>query len=565
MLKSISIRNFKRIGEEPLVLDNLEKVNYLVGPNGCGKSSVLECLRLLYIATPDNENVQRGLKNKIRKSDINEEFHFVDKKTRRLLFVDYNLDQLLLEVYSNNKTEVNYVCDNKKYKIKFNRITVNFNPFYIKKNAKIEPFLINFNASETAFDRNQQLLTTTWLQFFNEIDSNKFKGQQAIDSLNKIFNESISADIINSRKLIFNELFKLFNNDFDYFHFLEGKYKLYISKILEQIFKHTTLDSYYKRSSGENIIIMLLISLEYLCKNYPLNLILIEEIESCLHPKWQKALPQLFELLSEIYKIQFIVTTQSPFIISSALSSNNDKSPNKIYHIENGKNITLSNSGISNSDIKIYDLFNSLGIKGSDLLFANCIIWVEGPSDIVYIQKWLEMYQEENSELKKLIKGIDYEFSLYGGALLSYFYANSNESNDREKDLISLLKINPRSFVVLDSDIDVDDGIDKSGWESVKQRVMQELDSIENGRYWFDEKVKTIEFYMKDEERFYKLQANSPIPWDSFNGKIIKDKTDLAYRCIKVWDNNNLKLSDFQPTLFKQIENLYNTIASWNE
>jgi AAA15 family ATPase/GTPase len=45
MLDSISIKNFKRIqGDTPLVLNDLAKVNYLVGPNGGGKSSVLELI-----------------------------------------------------------------------------------------------------------------------------------------------------------------------------------------------------------------------------------------------------------------------------------------------------------------------------------------------------------------------------------------------------------------------------------------------------------------------------------------------------------------------------------------
>ncbi len=42
MIESIEIRNFKRIGVDGLKLNNLAKVNYLVGKNGSGKSSVLE-------------------------------------------------------------------------------------------------------------------------------------------------------------------------------------------------------------------------------------------------------------------------------------------------------------------------------------------------------------------------------------------------------------------------------------------------------------------------------------------------------------------------------------------
>jgi AAA15 family ATPase/GTPase len=43
MLDSITIKNFKAIQEKDgLALNNLTQVNYLVDPNGCGKSSILE-------------------------------------------------------------------------------------------------------------------------------------------------------------------------------------------------------------------------------------------------------------------------------------------------------------------------------------------------------------------------------------------------------------------------------------------------------------------------------------------------------------------------------------------
>jgi AAA15 family ATPase/GTPase len=44
MLDSITIKNFKAIGENGLTLSGLTNVNYLVGKNGCGKSSILELL-----------------------------------------------------------------------------------------------------------------------------------------------------------------------------------------------------------------------------------------------------------------------------------------------------------------------------------------------------------------------------------------------------------------------------------------------------------------------------------------------------------------------------------------
>ena len=42
------------------------------------------------------------------------------------------------------------------------------------------------------------------------------------------------------------------------------------------------------------------------------------------------------------------------------------------------------------------NLLDDLGVKASDLLQANCAIWVEGPSDRIYIKKWLEIFNDGN-------------------------------------------------------------------------------------------------------------------------------------------------------------------------
>jgi AAA15 family ATPase/GTPase len=47
MLDSITIKNFKAIKDPGLTLTGLANVNYLVGKNGCGKSSVLEGIQIL--------------------------------------------------------------------------------------------------------------------------------------------------------------------------------------------------------------------------------------------------------------------------------------------------------------------------------------------------------------------------------------------------------------------------------------------------------------------------------------------------------------------------------------
>ena len=77
MLDSITISNFKAVQDEfnsdgslklakPLILNELTKVNYLVGANGSGKSSVLE-----YLNKYQNIGITPGLVYKLNKNTIN--------------------------------------------------------------------------------------------------------------------------------------------------------------------------------------------------------------------------------------------------------------------------------------------------------------------------------------------------------------------------------------------------------------------------------------------------------------------------------------------------------------
>jgi len=59
------------------------------------------------------------------------------------------------------------------------------------------------------------------------------------------------------------------------------------------------------------------------------------------------------------------------------------------------------------------------------LLFANEVIWVEGPSDAIYIERWLEIFQLEKFKKIKYKSGFAYQFQTFGGVLLDSFYAEN--------------------------------------------------------------------------------------------------------------------------------------------
>jgi hypothetical protein len=76
------------------------------------------------------------------------------------------------------------------------------------------------------------------------------------------------------------------------------------------------------------------------------------------------------------------------------------------------------------------------------LVQANSIVWVEGPSDRVYLLAWLRFVAPE------LIEGLHFSIMFYGGRLLSHLAASETEVGE----FIELQRLNRNVAIVIDSD-----------------------------------------------------------------------------------------------------------------
>ncbi|MCI5189334.1 MAG: hypothetical protein D3905_05960 [Candidatus Electrothrix sp. AS4_5] len=166
----------------------------------------------------------------------------------------------------------------------------------------------------------------------------------------------------------------------------------------------------------------------------------------------------------------------------------------EIYHIKlvNGASVVKRVTSGSHKSAICEDL----GYHPSDLLQANCILWVEGPSDRIYLNWWLHSMDAD------LVEGIHYSIMFYGGRLLAHL--SNAEIEQHVEEFISLRKINNRGVILIDSDrIDEDSDIN-----STKQRLQGQFDAGP-GHAWITE-GREIENYLPPEQVEAAIKAVHP-------------------------------------------------------
>lgn len=547
MIEGFGISNYRSFDEKGVILNDLKKINIIIGKNNSGKSNILRFLQTLHKYLNNLDGFPFDIQNQHRRNG---------KKTSiyiRIKGEDLPINKSKALTFSVPITDDFYKTNHFfEYQIKDEKIVL---PKILEELDSNQ--LIPFQSHYSSADRNTIIKTiqSNWNDFFNRKIRNNFNDLIYIPHL-RVIQEGHSLGDSNSSingSNIISKMFEMQNPDIGHedskkkFNLIRAFVRELINKPnLEIEIPHTkkeivlTIDENRLplESFGTGIHqLVLLCSTLVIHEN---SIVCIEEPEIHLHPELQR---KFIKFLCKTKNKYFITTHSNIFLDHDADIS--------VYHVKNdGVKSTITNSKRTK---QTFSILRDLGYQSSDILQSNGIIWVEGPSDRIYLLKWINIVSPD------LIEGIHFSIMFYGGRLLS------NLSFENEKiisELIPLLKLNMNAFIIMDRD-----GFKNNARiNQTKTRIKTEIGSqncwITNGR--------EIENYLSENtlKKWLSIERITTDPnkkLETIISKSTKKKYNLEKNKFSKEICKHITKEDFEVLDLKsKINQLVKRIDSWN-
>lgn len=280
------------------------------------------------------------------------------------------------------------------------------------------------------------------------------------------------------------------------------------------------------------------------------NVFCVEEPENNLHPALLRRLLEFLAKRRAETNSSLLITTHS----SAAIDWATRRDDAATYHVR--RNRGTSSVGEAREYLALRDLLQDLDIRASELLQANGVIWVEGPSDRLYVRRWLDVVSEGS-----LREGAHYSIMFYGGKLLSHLSALPPSE---AQQAISLLRLNRNLAVVIDSDRRwLTNGKFRANINDTKKRIIEEAETI-GGLVWVTE-GKEIENYVSariisqiTNDHVSKLDKFDAVP--NAVSKYVSDKISLAHQVGEQTTDEDMDVLDLRVRMTE----LVGRVKAWN-
>lgn len=314
-----------------------------------------------------------------------------------------------------------------------------------------------------------------------------------------------------------------------------------------------------KSGSGLKTVILVLVHLFIVPKleSRPLSdyVFGFEELENNIHPSLLRRLTDFIYRSSLENHFVCFLTTHSNVLIDQ-FGRQEDA---QILHVK--RRGAASQCLVAKTYIENNGILDDLDVRASDLLQANGVIWVEGPSDRVYINRWIQLWSDGS-----LKEGTHYQIIFYGGRLLSHLSA---EGPDAVGEGVSMLSTNRNAIVVIDSD----KRNQQASLNETKKRIQAEFSRL--GAICWISKGREVENYISSEvvDRFWRASGSQQVGrYDSFfdfidtlfpgQGKLYANKKPLlSERLTPLMTQENMcKILD----LDDQMQSICTRIRAWN-